>query len=159
MAWYNYECVTCRAQAEQIKGAELTSDEEWEIIYETSHPMEPTTAQLTAALICPKCGGGEAVRTLKGHEPICYVRGNGYLDKAGCYRDMNLHKLVTEDPYAEMREPGEADDLKLRLQRGGQQIIRPRYFTGGSGAADTGAADTGAADNPNDTLPSAAGPD
>ncbi len=37
------------------------------------------------------------------------------------------HKLVTDDPYAGMRVPGEVDDLKVRLPRGGQHNPKPIY--------------------------------
>lgn len=128
MAWYYYECVDCRKKAEEIKGGPLDSDEEWEIIYETAHPMQPTEKQLAAALICPRCNGGNAVKSYKDCNVVCYIRGDGYLDKSGCHRDMNLHKLTTDDPYASMRESGEADDLKIRLQRAGNHNPRPKYF-------------------------------
>ena len=132
MARYDYYCLACKEAAEEIKGAPLTRDEEWEVIYETSHPMEPTKKELKAALVCPRCGSNKAERCYRNINAICYIRGNGYLDRAGCHRDMNLHKLVNDDPYAEMREPGEAEDLKLRLQRGGQHNPRTRYFVPGS---------------------------
>lgn len=49
-----------------------------------------------------------------------YTKGNGYMDKAGCHRDMNLYKLTKEDPYAHMRQPGEADDLAQKLRNAGK---------------------------------------
>lgn len=128
MAFYDYMCLDCKAEAEGIKGEPLTTDEETEVIFETSHGFTPTPKELKEATTCPRCGGTKVERVYRGGAPICYIRGNGYLDKAGCHRDMNLHKLTTDDPYAEMREVGEADDLALRLKRAGQHNPRPQYF-------------------------------
>lgn len=139
MARYNYECLDCRKTAESIKCGTLSADEEWEIIYETSHPMEPSAEDLKKALVCPRCHGGNAVKTMRGCDIIHYVRGNGYLDKSGCYRDMNLHKLATDDPYADMRQPGEVEDLKVRLKRSGQHNPRTQYYAGGTDAPDASA--------------------
>lgn len=59
-----------------------------------------------------------------------YNRGYGYLDKSGCRRDMNLYKVAyDEDPYGYMRQPGELDDLKTRLRKGGKFNPKTRYFT------------------------------
>lgn len=128
MPFYNYLCHDCDAQSEQIKGSPLTPDEIWDVIFETSHQMFPSAAELAEARKCPRCGGVNTDITLIGSRPLCYVRGNGYLDRAGCRREMDLHKLTTDDPYAEMREPGEADDLAIRLRKGNQHNPRPVYF-------------------------------
>ena len=149
MPSYNYVCLDCKDAAEKVKGSELTQDELFETIYETDHKMEPTKKELKAVLVCPRCNGGRAERTFQGQNVICYIRGNGYLDKAGCHRDMNLHKMEEEDPYADMREVGEADDLKLRLQRGGNYNPHARYFpSAGSDAAEPAQDGTPAAPPP-----------
>lgn len=129
MATYNYLCADCERLAAEIKGAALTTEELWEVIFETSHHMEPTEEELAEARICPRCHGQNTEKTFIGvGPPICYVRGNGYLDRAGCHRDMALHKITTDDPYDYLREPGEAEDLANKLRRGGQHNPHTKYF-------------------------------
>jgi hypothetical protein len=73
--------------------------------------------------------GGEAVRIITNAATF-YNKGYGYLDKSGCRRDMNLYKVAyDEDPYGYMRQPGELDDLKGRLRKGGKFNPRTQYFT------------------------------
>ncbi len=120
MAFYDYQCLDCLEEANKIKGSPLLPDEEWETIFETSHAFEPTKAELKAAKKCPRCGGHNAVRSYRG--------SNGYFDKAGCHRDMNVHKLETDDPYGEYREKGEVDDLKNKLKRAGQHNPKTKHF-------------------------------
>src|SRR6516164_7841937 len=106
MALYNYICLGCQQRAEGIKGSPLSDDELWEVIFETSHPMEPSPEELHHAMECPRCSGHNAERTMRGVQiAACYIRGSGYLDRVGCHRDMHLHKLKTDDPYAEHRVP------------------------------------------------------
>lgn len=136
MPKYTYECKKCRAEAEDIKGAPLTEEEMDEVLFETTHAMSPTEKELRYARECPRCEGTDTAKSYIGLRITGYVRGYGYLDKAGCLRDMNLHKLtgvdedtgLTTDPYAEMRSPGEVDDLKARLKRGGQHDPKPVRF-------------------------------
>jgi putative FmdB family regulatory protein len=58
-----------------------------------------------------------------------YTRGYGYCDVSGCRRDMNLHKLMNDDPYANHRQKGEKDDLANRLKNGGKHNKRRQYYT------------------------------
>lgn len=128
MATYVYECQDCLAKATD-GGRELTKDEyEAEALFETTHPMEPTDEELHEATKCPRCEGNNCMKVFYGSNITCYVRGNGYLDKAGCHRDMNMHKLETDDPYAEYREPGEVDDIKSRLKRAGQHDPKSKHY-------------------------------
>jgi hypothetical protein len=60
--------------------------------------------------------------------PVWYIKGNCYLNRADCRRQMDLHKLETgQDPYAHMRVPGEVDDIKSRLKN--PKKSKPKYFT------------------------------
>lgn len=129
MPLYNYLCNDCEQRAVAIKGSSLTHDELLEVIFETSHMMNPTKQELTAARVCPRCNGQNTIKTMLGTNVVCYVRGNGYLDKVGCHRDMNLHKLMTDDPYVGMREPGEVDDLANKLRKSGQHNPHTQHFT------------------------------
>lgn len=147
MPKYNYQCNDCKSRAEEIKGGVLTDEEIWEVIFETSHGMNPGEKELKYARECPRCDGVNTAKTYIGLQITGYVRGYGYLDRAGCQRDMNLRKLtgvdedtgLTTDPYAGMRSPGEVDDLKARLQRGGKHDPKPvRFLNSGTEPRETG---------------------
>lgn len=125
MPCYHYACKNCAKKSK----ADPSSDEYDELVlFETSHSMKPTEAELAIALKCPRCGKTECERSYKYSVITGYVRGNGYLDKAGVKRDMNLHHLTQGDPYAEYRQPGEVEDLKTRLRRGGQHNPNRRHY-------------------------------
>jgi len=81
---------------------------------------------------CKKCDGVATRFTdWSDGSPTTYVRGQGIVnDKAGAYRDMHLHRLMKDDPYAKLRPPGEKDDLANRLKRGGKIIKKTRYPLG-----------------------------
>lgn len=130
MPIYNYECNECRKKKEEEVSRKLTMDEILEnCIFETSHAMNPTDEELKEAMICPRCESINTEKTLKFSNAVTYIRGNGYLDKRGCHRDMNLHKLETDDPYKEYRETGEVDDLKAKISRAGKHDPKPKHFT------------------------------
>ena len=68
---------------------------------------------------CPICRGDQIERIISVPSAV-YVKGNGYLDKKGAHRDMNRYKLRHDDPYAHMREPGEAEELDRKLKDQGK---------------------------------------
>jgi len=105
---YDYFCRSC-------------SDGEDLFTFEIEHPMDRKPK-----VKCPRCGGRAETAFLT--IPISYVRGNGWLDKKGRRRDMHLHKLVNDDPYAGMRMPGEKADIADRLRKGGRRKKNPRHF-------------------------------
>ena len=76
---------------------------------------------------CPNCGSTKTAVTFIT-VPVFYIKGYGYCDKPGAYRDMNLYKLMKEDPYASMRQPGEKDDLAQRLRAGGKHNPKAKHF-------------------------------
>lgn len=132
---YIYRCLTCEAQLRESGQdlATLTTDQLEELLlFETSHAMCPTPEELQEALVCPRCQTNNCVRSYHGMNIIAYVRGNGFLDRAGCYRDMHLHHLTQHDPYAQMRQPGEVDELKAKIKRAGQHAPNPKHFMAGS---------------------------
>lgn len=139
MPRYNYECLDCldAANKRHAKDIEehghLTLDKyEEEVVYETSHPMNPSEDELCEACECPRCGSHRAERTLHGSEVRWYTRGYGFLDKAGCHRDMNRFKLTQDDPYAQYRQEGEVDHIKDQLDKGGRHNPKTKYFTSDS---------------------------
>ncbi len=139
MASFYVECKTCQAKLQRkLKRAkrEMTREEyESLVLFETEHSVHATDAEIAAALVCPRCDGSDCAKTFYGYNNQMYIRGNGYLDKAGCQRDMNLFKLETEDPYGEMRVPGEVEDIKGRLKKAGRHDPKTQTFVQG-GAAD-----------------------
>ena len=97
------------------------------IVWEVSHGMTESPD-----VPCPVCEES-AVRIITGGSAF-YFRGNGYLDKDGCRRDMNLYKLLKDDPYGHMRQPGEKDDLIAKLKnRGKHNPNRKIYVPSKSG--------------------------
>ncbi len=94
------------------------------IVWEVSHSIAESPE-----ILCPHCGA-KAQRTMLGINTTFYFRGEGLVrDKAGARRDMNLHTLLNDDPYAHMRQPGEVDDMANRLRKGGQHNPNRQYFT------------------------------
>jgi hypothetical protein len=124
MPRYNYACQSgCKLSdvKSELKDVVIIVAKSGRLIWEEAHSIK-----ITPSIKCPLCRGAASI-TLEGVlAPVSYIRGYGYLDKAGCRRNMNLHKLTTDDPYAHMRERGEADDLKCRLKKGKTPV--KKYF-------------------------------
>jgi len=129
MPHYHYLCKVCEKRLVEAKGEPLNQEEELEAIFETSHAMEPTRSELRAAKQCPRCGSRNTHKTVNGIKVSGYVLGNGFLDREGVRRDMQLFHLTQKDsetgspldPYGYLRQPGEADDLATRIKRTGQR--------------------------------------
>lgn len=98
------------------------------VLFETAHAIMATDAQVAEAMVCPRCDGSNCEKTFLGYSVVSYIRGNGYLDKVGVKRDMNLFKLSEDDPYAEYRVPGEVDDMKAGIKKAGQHQPRRQHF-------------------------------
>jgi hypothetical protein len=73
---------------------------------------------------CPICENGAVVIINKA--PNWYWRGDCYANKADCQKQMNIHKLKTNDPYGYMRQPGEVDDMINKIKRGNKS--KPKHF-------------------------------
>lgn len=100
---YDYKCYKC------------------DLTYEISHGMNEKPI-----FKCDQCKG---VLERLFSVPVFYTKGNGYLDRTGVRRDMNLHKMNNDDPYKRYRQRGEADDLKHRLKKGGKFNPNSKTFT------------------------------
>ena len=126
---YIYRCQSCENTLAKSNKSPVT-DETYEssVLFETSHRMLADKDELAAALLCPRCGSTDAARFYGNDTVICYIRGDGFLDRAGARRDMTLHTLENKDPYGHMRQPGEADDLKIKLKQAGKHNPKPRHF-------------------------------
>lgn len=119
MARYNYRCNDCS------KGDDPNQWIIWEVVKGMNEKPK---------VKCPKCNKTNTEVCFLGYDaPSFHVRGYGYLDVKGRRRDMNLYKLVNDDPYGHMREPGEKDDLATSLRKGGKHNPKTkRFFVSGT---------------------------
>lgn len=139
MPHYVYACNDCSVSYEKSveEGVENSTEAyEASVLFETSHRMNPTQAELDLALVCPRCKSTNATRTMHGAGFTTYVRGYGWLDKNGVARDMHTHKLMNDDPYAQYRQSGETNQIKETLQKKGKKQVNPQYFTNRVSSSD-----------------------
>jgi hypothetical protein len=150
MPRYNYECTNCLKKALKKHADKLTGHDdlssglppeifEEEVLFETSHSMNPSEEELKEARTCPRCGSIKCEKTQYGSQIHSYVRGYGWLDREGAKRDMNKFKLVQDDPYAEHRVPGEVDHIKRTLEKEGQHDPKTQHFPVSSSQSIEGA--------------------
>lgn len=129
---YIYKCLPCsQSYANQIESGDVeSSDENYEssVLFETSHPMNPTQKEKDNACVCPRCQSKDVEKTLYGHNFTTYVRGYGWLDKNGVHRDMHTYTLMNNDPFKEHRQPGETHQIKETLAKKGKVNPRTQYF-------------------------------
>lgn len=134
MPTYVYKCLPCfeKFKAAVESGDIEQTDDSYEsnVLYETSHFMNPTPQQLREACICPRCKSTEAEKTLYGQNFTTFVRGYGWLDRNGVHRDMHTHTLLNNDPYKQYRQAGEVDHLKDTLAKKGKKDSKPMHFVG-----------------------------
>lgn len=126
---YDYACKTCEQNLCKKLKRDLT-DQEYQdhVLFETCHSINPTESELKEAITCPRCGKSDCSKSMMNINITSYIRGNGYLDKAGVKRDMNKFHLTTDDPYKEYRQPGEVDELKAKLDRGGKKASNTKVY-------------------------------
>ena len=107
------------------KSLETTEDGSVDVkspfIWVVEHPMAEVRTEN-----CPICK--DKARKVIQKVGAAYIRGNGYLDKTGCMRDMNLYKLQKDDPYGYMREAGEKDHLVDKFKAAGRHQKNPIRF-------------------------------
>jgi len=138
MPRYNYECLYCLKRALKKYQGELTGLDlthllapevfEEEVLFETSHAMNPTDEELHEAKKCPRCKKHNSQQTHYGSQIHSYIRGYGWLDRAGAKRDMNRFKLQNDDPYGQYRVPGEVDHIKNTLDKEGMHDSKSKHF-------------------------------
>lgn len=126
MPTYVYECVDCASHYDLDEIDDIIYEEK--VLYETKHPMNPTEEERNKACVCPRCSSGKAKPVFHGYTVTGYVRGDGYKDKKGAHRDMNIYKLTQEDPYAQYRQSGEVDHIKDKLIKEGRHDPKTKYF-------------------------------
>ena len=87
-----------------------------------------TEKELLEARECPRCSSTNCEKTMYGTDHHSFIRGYGFLDKAGAKRDMNRFKLNNDDPYGEYRVAGEVDHIDTQLKKGGKHDPKTKYF-------------------------------
>lgn len=139
MPRYNYECNACKTKAYKANDSRMvvngSGDKELPIelyeeliLFETIHSINADEQELYNALECPRCGSRDCTRTVYGAQIIGFIKGYGFLDKAGARRDMNRYKLATDDPYAQYRVPGEVEHIDSTLKKQGQHDPKTKHF-------------------------------
>lgn len=139
MPRYNYECNVCKKKAYKDKAEDLiinaSGDKELPlplyeelVLFETYHSLNADELELSKALICPRCGENDCIKTLYGAQIAGYIRGYGFLDRAGATRDMHRYKLANDDPYAQYRVPGEVEHIDSTLRKKGQHDPKRKHF-------------------------------
>lgn len=138
MPTYYAACKKCDKKLERKlkKEKRQRTEEEYEelVLFETAHSFTATDTEIAEAMTCPRCGSQECEKTFYGYgNQVMYIKGNGFLDRDGCLRDMNVHKLVTDDPYKDMRVPGEVDEMKAKFKRAGQHNPNSKHMVMSTG--------------------------
>lgn len=139
MPRYNYECNTCKKKALKKHSDKLVLDNSGDkqlplelyeelVLFETFHSIDPSAKELEEAKECPRCGKTDCTISLYGAQIASYIRGYGYLDRAGAVRDMHRYKLANDDPYAQYRVPGEVDHIDDTLRKKGQHDPKRQHF-------------------------------
>jgi len=126
MPYYNYLCLDCIDYAEKELGRELTDKDKRVFLFEARHGMDAPPEEVKKLTECPFCDGHNTRKTMLDVDVHTFVRGHDWGEfrknnASALRRDMALHQLKNEDPYASMRAPGEADDLAHRLETGGKR--------------------------------------
>lgn len=128
MPIYIYCCNKCEKKIDR----EVTPEEYEELaLFETSHAMEPTPEELKLAKKCPRCNSTDCVKSYAHHNVTAYIRGNGFLDKAGANRDRETYTIDNKDPYAQYRQPGEVDHIKNQLKAKGRHDPKTQHYVVG----------------------------
>lgn len=128
MSRYNYQCVSgCTINdyiindvpiLEIFIGTDIEDYKSEPFVWEVSHSIleEPV-------IKCPICSK-TSKRTMAGCKVTSYIKGNGYLDKAGVRREMNRRTLLESDPYASIRPDGDKEDMLKKIAKTGQQAMK-----------------------------------
>lgn len=109
---YHYWCRVCSSDSD---------DRHLHFVWEEEHGMNKKPR-----IKCPKCSG-KTSRYFGYTKLTTYTKGNAYLDKKGAGRDREMWTLKHRDPYKHMRDPGEKDDLLIKLDK--QKYAGGRYPT------------------------------
>jgi len=130
-------CSDCRGKKEEEIGRELTDDEISSFcLFETYHGFDPSESDLKEAMECPDCEGHNTQKSFIGVDTEIMIRGIEWSEykkdpknKAAIDRDMQIHTLRNNDPYASMRQDGEKEHLESNLEKSKTKDKGRLYFT------------------------------
>jgi hypothetical protein len=136
MPTYDYTCDDCIDYAiNQPEAKDYTKDEiESAFTFEARYSFHASKKEARKLTECPFCDGHNTRKMITSpmHVRVC---GHNWEDfkkenAPALRRDMALHQLQNEDPYAHIRPDGEADDLAHRLRTGGDRDknTNKKYF-------------------------------
>ena len=133
MPRYNYICKDCLAHLDKKLGRQSTDEEQIPLLFETFHPIFPTVKEALAATQCPICDGHNTQITLLETTQTIRCRGGDWgefrkKNAAALQRDMALHQLQNNDPYAYMRTASDKADLTDKLRDGSKKKTKKQYF-------------------------------
>lgn len=119
MPFYNYQCTKeCKVKQLPKELKEKLCIEKHPkgmLVWTEQHAMPEDNKWPKIA--CPLCSS-EAKPTWHGINQQGYTRGDCYLNRGDCNRQMDLDLLSQgRDPYGHMRQPGEVDELKKKLKK------------------------------------------
>lgn len=120
---YYYICDDCLKEAADGDVKSLNVDEYNYICGELTFEVEHSSSDVIS-LKCELCGGSNIRKLMT--PPTTYVRGDGYKDKIGAKRDRDLHLMLSNDPYASSRKPGDKLDIINKLRRGKEHNKRAK---------------------------------
>lgn len=137
-------CNTCKNRLDVDLSNGLTKDiaaiYEDSAVYETIIYSYYNDEEKAAAMTCPRCGISDTTseQALWMYRPVVFMRGSGLVnDRAGAKRDMNVFHLTakdetgkTIDPYDNMRQPGEVDDMVKKFKKA--RITKKNYVDMGN---------------------------
>lgn len=119
MPTYDYICNDCLK--DKFNG-ELTDEAAIELSYEARHSMDAIGEELLESIKCPICNGFNVFKIFSSDVHV-RIKGKDWKEfKKRNYdaikRDMHLHALQNNDPYASMRQDGEVDHIADNLKSG-----------------------------------------
>jgi len=134
MPRYTYFCKCCAIQVAEKLGRDLTDEEFEACLFETRHAMFPSDEELAEAAKCPDCDGADVQKIIDCSGQSTFIRGHDWEqfkkdNKTAMRRDMALHQLETDDPYAHMRKGDDKAELADKLKSSATAKPKPQYFT------------------------------
>lgn len=133
MPRYNYICNDCIAASEKKLKRQMTEEEQCTLLFEVSHSMFASKKELKKITKCPICNGANTVITLLDTSLNTFVRGCDWHDfkknnRDALRRDMAMHQLQNNDPYASMRTASDKSDLVDKLRAGSKKQKKQKHF-------------------------------
>lgn len=100
----------------------------FEVSYSQNFDKATKTFGPDPVISCPICNK-VSFHTMAGTQVYGYTKGEGFLDKAGVRREMNLHTLKTNDPYAYLRPEGDKEEMIKKIEKNGRREMKYKNFS------------------------------